>query len=409
MPGEDLAVADVRRLASSADGRQGRAAPLDGSRLRRIAVFVEAAVLALVLASVSRPAHTAQPPPHPRDRAEATEIVRGLRRIVTPNGIEESHTVRIGGIDQFVTIRGQDRRNPVLLVLHGGPGYVETPLSWWYAHPWEDYFTVVEWDQRGAGKTYMVNDPKAVAATMTPQRMNADVDEMVAFLRKDLGKRKIFVLGHSWGSYLGLELAERHPEWLYAYIGIAQITVGPESERRAYAYALAQAEKTHNAKALSELKAIAPYPRAGAPIEAIATTHRWSDYYGGVMAYRHDQEDESHAVRLSPDYTDAEAPRIYDGNGFSEKYLLGFVLSQDFSRDTDFKCPILIFGGRHDRTVNSEVAAAWLKTVKAPAKRFVWFENSAHEPMTEEPGRFLNALVRYARPIAAKAGDVAPE
>ena len=371
-----------------------------------------AAVLALAAlalpAAAQIPTSGAPERPHPRDRAEATEIIRSLRHIVTPNGIEQARTVRIGGIDQFVTIRGQDRRNPVLLVLHGGPGYVETPLSWWYAHPWEDYFTVVEWDQRGAGKTYMMNDPKAVALTMTSQRMNADVDEMVAFVRRDLGKRKIFVIGHSWGSYLGLELAKRHPEWLHAYIGIGQLADGPESERRGYTFALAAAEKAHDEQAIAELKAIAPYPRADAPISAIGTSHRWSDHFGGVMAYRHDQEDESHGVRLSPDYTDGEEPHIYDGNGFSEDHLLAWVLRQDLSHETDFKCPMLMFEGRFDRTANSYVAHDWFQTVKAPMKRWVWFESSAHEPMSEEPGRFLNALVRYARPLALRAGDGAP-
>lgn len=372
----------------------------------RVMVTMKLAVAFLALAAAALPALAcAADPPHPRDRAEAVDVVRGLRRIVTPNGIEEARTVRIGGIDQFVTIRGKDRRNPVLLVLHGGPGYVEAPLSWWYAHDWEDYFTVVEWDQRGAGKTYLLNDPKAVAPTMTPQRMNDDVDEMVRFLREHLRKQKIFVLGHSWGSYLGLELAKRRPEWLYAYIGVGQATSAPQSERLGYAFALAQAEKGHNERAVAELKAIAPYPRPGAPISAIATSHHWVDYFGGVMAYRHDQADESHAARLSPDYTDAEAPHVYDGNEFSEQKLLPFVLGLDLSNLRDFKCPILLFEGRHDRTVNSDLAFAWLETVKAPAKRFVWFENSAHEPMTEEPGRFLVALVRYARPFAVKSGD----
>jgi pimeloyl-ACP methyl ester carboxylesterase len=369
-------------------------------------VKLAAALLVLAASALPAAAQIAEAP-HPRDRAEAVEVVRNLRKIVTPNGIEEARTVRIGGIDQFVTIRGKDRRNPVLLVLHGGPGYVEAPLSWWYAHDWEDYFTVVEWDQRGAGKTYLLNDPKAVAPTLTPQRMNDDVDEMVRFLRKDLGKRKIFVIGHSWGSYLGLELARRHPEWLYAYIGVGQAASAPESERRGYAFALTEAEKAHNETAVAELKAIAPYPRPGAPLSAIATSHHWVDYFGGVMAYRHDQVDESRAARLSPDYTDGEAPHVYDGNAFSEDKLLPFVLSLDLSKVRDFRCPILLFEGRHDRTVNSDLAFEWLKTVKAPAKRFVWFENSAHEPMTEEPGRFLVALVRYARPFAVKA-DVEP-
>lgn len=233
--------------------------------------------------------------PRPRDRAEATEVVRGLRKIVTPNGIEEAKMLRIGGIDQYVTIRGRDRRNPVLLVLHGGPGYVETPMSWWYAHEWEEYFTVVEWDQRGAGRTYLDNDPKTVAPTMTPQRFNDDVDEMVQWLRKDLDKSKIFVIGHSWGSYLGEELARRHPEWLYAYIGVGQAANVPESERRGWAFAMAAAEAARNDEAVAELRAIAPYPKTPSLFKEMAVMHRWVDYYGGVMAYRRNQEDESHA------------------------------------------------------------------------------------------------------------------
>ena len=141
--------------------------------------------------------------PKPRNRAEATDVIRQLRRIVTPNGVERAQTVRIGGVDQWVTIRGDDQRNPVLLVLHGGPGYVEMPLNWWYARSWEEYFTVVEWDQRGAGKTYLLNNPEAVAPTMTRERFVEDAEEMIEWLRKDFGKNKIFVWGHSWGSYLG--------------------------------------------------------------------------------------------------------------------------------------------------------------------------------------------------------------
>ena len=348
--------------------------------------------------------------PKPANRAEAADIVRNLRRIVTPNGIDRAEAVTIGGIKQWVTIRGADRRNPVLLVLHGGPGYVELPLSWWYARGWEEYFTVVQWDQRGAGKTYLMNDPDAVAPTMNNAQFNRDTDEIVAWLRKDLGKQKIFVWGHSWGSYLGLELARRHPEWLYAYIGTGQATNSPESERRGWAFALNAAKAAHNGEAVTELQSIAPYAAPGKSIalKDAMITHKWGDYFGGVMAYRTSQEDESHAGRLSPDYTDAEAPHIYDGNDYSEKYLLAGMFDLDLSARTDFRCPILLFEGRHDRTVNSDVAHEWFEKVKAPQKRFVWFENSAHEPESEEPGKFLLSLVQIARPIAVRAGDAAP-
>ncbi|HTW35139.1 MAG TPA: alpha/beta fold hydrolase [Rhizomicrobium sp.] len=117
-----------------------------------------------------------------------------------------------------MSIRGSDTRNPVLLYVHGGPGYISVPMNWWFANGWQDYFTVVNWDQRGSGKTYLINDPKAVAPTMTPERMQADTEEMT----KWLSKMQIFLLGHSWGSYLGLKMAVHHPAQLYAYIGVAR-------------------------------------------------------------------------------------------------------------------------------------------------------------------------------------------
>ena len=341
----------------------------------------------------------------PHSRAEAVEVVRGLRHIVTPRGIERDTSVTIGGIPQAVTIRGDDQNNPILLVIHGGPGYVETPLSWWYGRGWEEYFTVVEWDQRGAGKTYLINDPKVVAPTMTPARMVADTEEMADWLRRTFHKPKIFVWAHSWGSYLGLELARRHPDWLYAYIGTGQIVDGPQSEGRAFAFALDSARAEHNTKAQAELQSIAPYPKLGVlpVLSEIATTHRWSDWYGGVMAFRHDQDEESHAGRLSPDYSDAEAPHIFDGNQFSEEALLPFAMTVDFSKVTQIGCPVILLEGRSDRTTNANLAYAWFQKLEAPGKKFVWFENSAHEPESEEPGKFLMSLVRDALPFARRS------
>jgi proline iminopeptidase len=137
--------------------------------------------------------------------------------------VERLDKVRIGGIDQWVSIRGDDRRNPVLIVLHGGRGYVDMPMSWWFGRGWEEYFTVVYWDQRAAGKTYLPNDPATTKLTLTLERMVADAEELITWVRRDLGKQKVFLLGHSFGSYLGVQIAQRHPEWLYAYIGVGQL------------------------------------------------------------------------------------------------------------------------------------------------------------------------------------------
>ena len=352
----------------------------------------------------------AQEPARPANRAEATAIIAKARKIVTPSGVERLEKVRIGGIDQWVSVRGADRRNPLLLYIHGGPGYVSIPMSWWFTHGLEEYFTVVQWDQRATGKTYLLTDPAKVASTLTAERMIADTEEMAAWARKEFGKNKIFVLGHSWGSFLGLQLAEHHPEWLYAYIGVCQLIDGPESERRGWRFAMDAARRDGNAEAVRELEAIAPYGAPGQtiPIKDIYVERKWVGYYGGVMAYRRDNSADGDLSQLSPDYSDQEIGHIWDGNKFATPYLLPEVVTLDLSKANKLAVPLILFLGRHDRNVNAEVAASWFDAVEAPEKHLVWFEHSAHIPMTEEPGKFLLSLVRYARPIAEKAGDVAP-
>jgi proline iminopeptidase len=352
----------------------------------------------------------AQETAKPASRAEATVIIANARKIVTPNGVERLEKVRIGGIDQWVSIRGADRRNPVLLYIHGGPGYVSIPMSWWFSRGLEEYFTVVQWDQRATGKTYLLTDPAQIAPTLTRERMIADTEEMAAWVRRELGKYKIFVLGHSWGSFLGLQLAERHPGWLHAYIGVGQLIDGPESERRGWRFAMDAADRAGNSDAVRELEAIAPYAAPGRiiPINDIYVERKWVGYYGGVMAYRRGNSADGDLAQLSPDYSDQEIGHIWDGNKFATPYLLPEVVALDLTKTNKLSVPLILFEGRHDRNVNSEVAATWFDTVKAPDKHLVWFEHSAHIPMTEEPGKFLLSLVHYARPIAEKAGDVAP-
>jgi proline iminopeptidase len=329
---------------------------------------------------------------------------------VTPNGVERLEKVRIGGIDQWVSIRGADRRNPVLLYIHGGPGYVSIPMSWWFSRGLEEYFTVVQWDQRATGKTYLLTDPAKIAPTLTRGRMIADTEEMAAWARKEFGKDKIFVLGRSWGSFLGLQLAERHPEWLYAYIGVCQLIDGLESERRSWRFAMDAARHEGNAEAVREFEAIAPYGAAGQtiPIKDIYVERKWVGYYGGLMAYRRDNSADGDLAQLSPDYSDQEIGHIWDGNKFATPYLLPEVVALDLTKTNKLEVPLILVEGRHDQNVNSQVAATWFDTVNAPDKHLVWFEHSGHIPMTEEPGKFLLSLVRYARPIAEKAGDTAP-
>ena len=376
----------------------------------RIAALAAAALLAgLALAPAARAQAGASAAASSADwRAPVQKILRDVRRIPAPPGIEETRAVRIGGIDQWISVRGHDRRNPILLFIHGGPASTEMPVSWLYQSGWEDYFTVVQWDQRGAGKTYVANDPAVVEPTIAADRMIADGEELVAWLREHYGKRKVFVLGHSWGSIIGLELARRHPDWLHAYIGMGQMIHGRDNERLGYEWALQAARADHNDKAVRELVALAPYPRADGTVTVpqIITQREWVIHYGGLTWGRPDFDYAQDAAKLSPDYTRKElSPE--DGIGESLPRLLPAMMAWDVRGLTHLDCPVFIFAGRHDYETPSQLAVDWLAALHAPRKGLVMFENSAHMMELEEPGKVLVHLVNDVRPIAEEAGDAA--
>ncbi|HEY1817474.1 MAG TPA: alpha/beta fold hydrolase [Kofleriaceae bacterium] len=332
----------------------------------------------------------------------ARKIVSEQQKVVSPDGIDQQLEITIGGTKQWITVRGRDLKNPILLFIHGGPAAPEMPTSWTFQNPWEDFFTVVQWDQRGSGKTYNANDPKLIAPTLSTERMAKDAEEVVQYLRAQYHKDKIFVLGHSWGSNLGLLLAERHPEWLYAYIGMGQMIDTRASEQESYASMLAIAQARHDADAIKELKAIAPYPEPNGSLvlDKVNVERKWVMKLGGLTYDRDNYAYYYNASELSPDYTDADLDAIGKGSQMSLTALLGDFGAVNFEKVTDFRCPIIIFNGRHDETVSSKVTAAWFARVHAPVKRLVWFEHSAHMMQIEEPGRVLLHLVEDVRPLA---------
>ena len=333
--------------------------------------------------------------------ADPAAIIRDARKILTPEGVELLEAVPIGDIRMWVSARGVDKKNPVLLYVHGGPGYVSMPMSWWTTRGWEEYFTVVQFDQRGAGKTYLLNDPEKVKPTLTNDRMVRDVEEMIGWAQKTFGQRKVFLLGHSYGSFLGLEVAQRHPEWLHAYIGVGQAVNLAEGERRGWQFDMEAAQRDKNEQAIRELQGIAPYAAPGSKvaIEQVYVQRKWLNYYGGGMAYRKDAQADSALSQLSPDYTPEELAHLWDGNAWSTPYLLPELMDER-PAPTKLEVPLILFNGRHDKNVSADVAAEWFAKVKAPQKHLVWFEHSAHMIMTEEPGKTLVSLLKYARPVA---------
>ncbi|MEO5559189.1 MAG: alpha/beta hydrolase [Dokdonella sp.] len=342
---------------------------------------------------------------------DARDIIGTARKIVSGHGVETQILIAVNGTQQWISVRGNDARNPILLFLHGGPASPDMPLAWTFQTPWEDYFTVVQWDQRGAGKTYAANDADKIAGGMTLQGMTSDAEEVVSYLRRTYHKKKIFLLGHSWGSVLGVRLAHAHPDWFHAYIGVGQIANMRQSEAIGYQFALDEARKHDNQEAMRDLARIAPYPTAGKPLslDAIGTQRKWLELYGGLAWGRTNFDFDSQAEKLAPEYSDADLKAIDDGSLFSLGHLLGPLTEVDFSKTTHFDLPMLFFLGRHDYSVSHEVSARWFATLHAPVKKLVWFDDSAHMVMQEQPGRFLLHLVNDARPYAVKAGDAAPD
>ncbi len=372
------------------------------------AKFLPVTLAGLGLVFGLSPGARATDPPQPASadehfsRATATSIIANARKITGANGVEESLQIPVGGTQQWISVRGRDRRNPILLLIHGGPASPDMPMSWWFANGWEDFFTVVQWDQRGSGKSYRANDPATIGPTLSLERITADAAEVVQYLRTRYTKDRIFVLGHSWGSVVGLKLARHHPQWLYAYVGAGQIISGAENERVGYELTLQQARQRGNAQAVSELLAIAPYPGTGASLslEKLGTERKWSVAFGGLTQGRTDLRYYFDLAELSPEYSDADLDAIDSGSHLSLLPLWAEVMRFDMMNVTRWRCPIILFAGRYDTTTPSQVAAAWFKRVHAPAKKLVWFENSAHMMMFEEPGEFLLHLVRDVRPLA---------
>lgn len=359
-------------------------------------------------AAPSAPASAAAPPTFTRN--EVVAIVANTRKIVSPRGIEELSAVDINGIPQYLGIRGRDVRNPILLFIHGGPASPEMPFSYTFQAPWEDYFTVVEWDQRGTGKTYAASDPAKIADTLTIPQMSSDAVEVVRYLRNRFHKQKIFVLGHSWGTVLGTALAHEHPQWLYAYIGVGQVVNVQRSEAIGFEFTLRSAKAAANQQAVKDLESLAPYPGSGpVSLERIGLERKWLAYYGGLTWNRKDYRYDSDAWELSPDYSPADLDAVDKGSVLTLSHLLPALVHYNIENETNFSCPIIIFNGRHDYSVSHELAADWFGHVRAPSKKLVWFEDSAHMIFAEQPGRFLEHLLTDVRPFAVRAGDAAPQ
>ena len=150
----------------------------------------------------------------------AQQRIAAQTRIQTTRGVESLERVTLGGIPQWILVRGWDRHNPILLFLHGGPGFPETAVARLFSARLEKHFTVVHWDQRGAGKSYQFGEDRS---SWTIQDYDDDTRALIELLLRRFGKERLFLVGHSWGTVLGMRTARDHPELLHAFVGIGQV------------------------------------------------------------------------------------------------------------------------------------------------------------------------------------------
>jgi len=305
--------------------------------------------------------------------------------------ISEKVFVNINGVEQGMFIKSKDATHPVLLYLHGGmPDYFLTQK---YPTGLEDYFTVVWWEQRGSGISYSADIPPE---TMTLEQMISDTLEVTNYLRHRFGKEKIYLMGHSGGTFIGIQAAAQAPELYHAYIGVAQMSNQLKSERLAYEYMLQQFKESGNTKMVRKLEE-APVTMTGGTPDAylalrdeamhslgIGTTHDMHSVIMGIFL----------PSLINREYTLIEKVNMWRGKSHSGFSLLGdTMLATDLSKQVpELDLPVYFFEGIYDYTCSYTEAKSYFEKLKAPIKGFYTFEQSAHSPLFEEPEKTLKIL-----------------
>ena len=323
-----------------------------------------------------------------------TPPFRGPDGEILANGVAEISYLRLGGFDQWVMIRGEDIANPILILLHGGPGFPEMRLFRTFNAALEQYYTVVYWMQRGTSKSF---DRRMPASSLTIEQFIADLDELVDMMRKRFGKDKVALYGHSWGSVLGVLYAARYPEKVAAYVGTGQIGEWAAFETASYTFVLAEAERRRHRKAIRELRAIGPPPHA---FWDMVVERKWlTRFFGiirGMSLWRF-----SRITLGGPEASIVDLPDILLSQLVTPKVMWQELIGVNLIKTAPaLQMPIFFFLGRHDRVVVPETSVAYFDVLQAPSKTLMWFEESGHEPPTEEPEKFNSLMVEMVLPVA---------
>jgi pimeloyl-ACP methyl ester carboxylesterase len=323
----------------------------------------------------------------------------GIEAVCAGEALCQQRFVKIGGIEQWILIAGDSRANPVLLMVHGGPGLPQWPDATRFK-PLEKYFTVVLWDQRGAGHTfgrYGVHTPN-----VSLQRIADDGVDLSRYLCGTLGKKKIVLLGHSWGSLVGVHMVQQAPQLFAAYVGTGQMADFHADALIQYRLILAKARRDH---AVAELKALQALGPADPGNDQQYSAYR--KYLPSVMApsdLAYLKAQQLNAPALAAAYP-KEGPDVGAGAKFSRPLLWPYVVKADLPEtagtiDTAF----FVVQGQDDVLAATRQAVDYFDVVKAPYKHLTIVPRAGHFALMTAPNAFFDVLVKRVRPVAMARG-----
>ena len=332
---------------------------------------------------------------------------RNASQIRTGNGISESFYQRIGGIDQFLNIRGNDRSNPVILVLHGGPGSPISFLAGFWQKSLEKEYTMVNWDQRGAGRTAVAGRKNKTLEILSTDIILSDLDELTLYLKDRFGQEKIYLLGHSWGTILGSLYVKNHPENIRAYIGVGQAVDMPEGEKLAKDTAILRAEDKKDEGFREKVEHCYDIFTSvkESDMKNFMRLHALCGRYltskGALSAGRMIWN----AV-TSPDFSGLDArwqvfmrfgsPRFLSLNAPLMHSVFEFRMADT---GLSYEVPVLFISGDGDWVTPYPLIRNLVKSIKAPVKEMILIENAGHNCYLDRPEAFSKALMKALKKL----------
>lgn len=316
---------------------------------------------------------------------------------------QEVRYIDIEGMSHAIGISRSAHNAPVLLYIHGGPGGTMMPNAHVFQNGWDKLFTVVHWDQRGAGKTFRRNFFHRDRSKMTILQFVEDAVQVTRFLLNYFGKKKIVILGHSWGSALATFLCSQHPEFFYAYVGVGQVTDVNKTEKYIHNYLLKKAIESNKHGDVKKLNKLGD-PRTWnsfAEKRSKIFSHRIMLHHYGAVFYGETSTRMSWLpVLTSPDYNGLDKLAYFLGLHYSGMTIGREIVDINLEKThTSFEIPMFYFLGRHDHITPSSMASVYFEKISTPQKKLIWFENAAHEPNWSQPADFQEALKNHILPI----------